>query len=266
MIYTETDFTRSPLKEICFEHIFIHLTIKDLFCLQNVCQRFVRLIGEYFERMESVDFSIYSIKNSQISWHCLQLMLKDNQSICDLNLSQCKWIDDYRFLNLIEGQNRLKSINLSSTFYISNRSLMTMTLYCPYLETIILENCGWLQPETLYCIAENCHHLATLNLASCWNLNDNCIRILLEKCGHSLQNLIIARIYSLTNESMLAVRTYGSNIRFLDISFCWKINDSGLKYLIECKNLKQIVTRKCSNITCLGRQYICEYSNIIQIE
>ncbi|OTF70856.1 hypothetical protein BLA29_006803 [Euroglyphus maynei] len=255
----EPDFTRSPLKEICFDHIFIHLTIKDLFSLQNVCQRFVRLIDEYFERMESVDFStIYSMKNSS-----LRLMLKYNQSICALNLSRCKWIDDDRFLNLIECQNRLKSINLSSTFYISNRSLMTMALYCPYLETIKLENCGWLQPETLRCIAENCHHLVTLNLASCWNLNDDTIAMVMEKCGQTIQNLNISKIYSLTNESMMAIRTFGSNVRFLDISFCWKINDSGLRYLIDCKNLKQILMKQCSGITCLGCHYLYEYSNII---
>nr|XP_046909329.1 F-box/LRR-repeat protein 15-like [Dermatophagoides farinae] len=264
MIDLQPDFTCSPWKEICFDHIFIHLTIKDLFCLQNVCHRFIRLIDEYFERMESVDFSIYSSENSRISWPCLRLMLKDNRSICDLNLSHCKWIDDTRFLCLITNQNRLKSINLSSTFYISNRSLMVMALYCPYLETIILENCGWLQPETLYCIAENCHQLITLNLASCWNLNDESIKILLEKCGHSIQNLIIARIYSLTNESLSSIRTFCLNIRFLDISFCWKITDSGLKYLIDCKNLEQISIKGCSSITCVGRQYLCEYSNIIQ--
>lgn len=219
-------------KDIYFDNIFIYLTITDLIQLSKVCKKFKSLIDEYFDRMEMVLAADF-YKNVQIQhwaiWPKFFLLFRNNKSICHLDLSNCRWINESGFLNIICRQNRLKTVNLSSAFHLTNRCLENMSMYCPLLEKIILENCSWIHSETILLIADNCPQLQFLNVSSCWNLNDDCIEMLLQKRGLTLKNLILSRIYSLTDKTMYSIKTLADVLIFLDISFCWKITDSGLR-------------------------------------
>lgn len=224
------------LREIYFNKIFLHLSVDDLLNIRCVCRIFFKLINEYFQQVQYLDCSSSnSFKAKKSNWPKISMLIYKNKSISELNLMNCKWVNEKRFIELIRSQNHLKSINLSWTFHITRKSLATIALYCPVLERISLENCSWLQPFEVLLLADNCSKLSHLNLGSCWNLNDETIRQILEKRGKSIKSLNLSKIYSLSDSSMSSIKSLAHSLYSLDIKYCWKVTDEGLRYVVWSK-------------------------------
>lgn len=216
-----------PLSEICLQNIFIHLSYRDLFNLRAVSKQTLLIVEEYFHRIVRLDLS--NSNQFKFHWDHFLLIVQNNKNVRELNLSNCKWIQESGFERWIQKQQNIQIVNLSGSYKVTNTILINMTEQCCSLHTLILQNCNWINCETMLSIIENCHKIQKIDLTSCWNLNDNIIKILFEKHGATLATVILSHIYSLSDATMLVIREHGQILKYLDISFCWRITDVGLK-------------------------------------
>lgn len=216
-----------PVCDICFGQIFSHLSIQDLFTFRSVCHQALYLVDGYFRQLDNLDLS--SVDQVRFNWYHFVMIAQNNSAVRQLNLANSKWIQEPLFNRWIGHQRRLQSVNLSSAYKVTNTTMTSLAVSCPFLTTLIVQNCSWLNAETLSIVAECCRNLSHIDITSCWNLNDNSVGVLFEKRGATLTQVSLSHIYSISDESMATIETYGKVLSRLDISYCWRVTDNGIK-------------------------------------
>jgi hypothetical protein len=215
--------------DLLFDHIFVHLSYSDLFRVRGVNRAFHRHIELYFSRQNQIDLSDVNVWFDSIAF---EVLVRQPQKLIDLNLANCKWLASSCLLRSMSSNAfQLKSLDLSGCRCLNDRDLQSVFSYdcLRSLRTIKLNNCHWLSRESLNrLIRTSGTTLRDVQLASCWQLDDHTIERLATGCP-SMESLVLARVYSVNDCSLTLLSQIVVNLRYLDVSGCWRVTDRGIQ-------------------------------------
>lgn len=205
-----------------------HLSLRDLFNLRAVCHESYIVVTEYFRYMSDLDLSIVSERN-RLTWEHFHLLTNYNCSFRRINLSNICCLNEILFHEILARQTRLRSIDLSCAYKVTNETINCLATNCTLVERLILRYCHWLSDESFRLITDRLEHLVELDVTCCWNIEDQSVQMLFVKRGSTLKHVCLSKLYSLSDWSIRSIATYGNRLSYLDISHCWRVTDHSIE-------------------------------------
>lgn len=152
----------------CWEHIFDHLSIKDIFMMGNTCKYMNQILGHYIHaRHPELEF-VLSERNIQL--YPLSIILRENFYKFITHM----WIykDDQSNIDFFQGVNIFDSLKKLTfmKFQFTETQIGCMRNVLENIETIKLELCV-VNRNTFEQFAIHCRKLKYLNIQGCRNVN-----------------------------------------------------------------------------------------------
>ncbi|XP_033744599.1 dynein regulatory complex subunit 6-like isoform X5 [Pecten maximus] len=215
--------------------------------------------------------------------------ISECRNLQDLNLSECKGLNDEHMKVVAKGCKILLYLNISRTS-ITDASLRTISKYCANLQFLSMASCrkytdkglqylssgknskkleyldlsGCLQvtPEGFQNLAAGCTNMHTLILNDFATLNDDCLKPITAKC-FKLQNISILGSPLLTDESFRRLAQRGK-LKKLRIEGNHRISDQSLKVIGKnCTQLEHIYVGDCQKLTDLSLKALSNCKNLV---
>lgn len=159
--------------------------------------------------------------------------------------------------------DRVKQVNLSQCFYITDDGFKTFIENLPNVEMLNLNSCWLLTDKSVALLATSCPNLVKLDLSNCRKVSDiGLLKLLDEKAtrGHSgLQSLLLPYCKKVSDMTMAYLAEFCSEtLEELDIQRCTRISDQGFAKWTEKKflNLKSVNLTDCSFLTDKAISYL----------
>ncbi|XP_021365051.1 F-box/LRR-repeat protein 13-like isoform X4 [Mizuhopecten yessoensis] len=215
--------------------------------------------------------------------------ISECRNLQDLNLSECKGLNDEHMKVVAKGCKILLYLNISHTG-VTDASLRTISKYCANLQFLSMASCckytdkglqylasgksnkkleyldlsGCLQvtPEGFQNLASGCSNIHTLILNDFATLNDDCLKPITAKC-FKLQNISILGSPLLTDESFRRLAQRGK-LKKLRIEGNHRISDQSLKVIGKnCTQLEHIYVADCQKLTDLSLKALSNCKNLV---
>jgi F-box/leucine-rich repeat protein 15 len=98
-------------------------------------------------------------------------------------------------------------------------------------------------------LAIKCKNLCHVDLAGCWDINDDAI-ITLISTNCNIQFLSLAKIYGITDKTVIQIAHRCRMLENLNLHGCWRITNDAVKALGDyCPSLRVLSIRENSNVT-----------------
>lgn len=215
--------------------------------------------------------------------------ISECRNLQDLNLSECKGLNDEHMKVVAKGCKILLYLNISRTA-ITDASLRTISKYCANLQFLSMASCrkytdkglqylssgknskkleyldlsGCLQvtPEGFQNLATGCTNMHSLILNDFATLNDDCLKPITAKC-YKLQNISILGSPLLTDESFRRLAQRGK-LKKLRIEGNHRISDQSLKVIGKnCSQLEHIYVGDCQKLTDVSLKALSNCKNLV---
>ncbi|KAI8979835.1 hypothetical protein BDF20DRAFT_941034 [Mycotypha africana] len=171
-----------------------------------------------------------------------------------LSLSQCFYITDDGFENMIKDMKNVEAMDLNSCWLLTDRSLNRLAEACPHLTKLDLSNCRKISDIGIFKLldrkaAYNYPQLEELRLSYCKKLTDMAMGHLVEFCSQTLRSLNIQRCTRITDQGFKkwADSTAPfSSLQYLNLTDCSFLTDQAVAYLVAAApNLKDLSLSFC---------------------
>lgn len=184
-----------------------------------------------------------------------------------LDLSGCFNVTDNNLnVALTSCLPSLAHLNLSLCKSVTDTSLARISKLLPNLICLDLAGCSRITASGLVYIGWGLPKMKRLNLRSCTQVSDRGIGNI---CGHNLQvtgaegnleleELILQDSQTITDQALKLISNNLSFLRILNLSFCGRITDSGLRFLAKMSTLRELNVRMCEDISDIGIGYLAE--------
>ncbi|CCH40594.1 SCF E3 ubiquitin ligase complex F-box protein GRR1 [Wickerhamomyces ciferrii] len=194
-----------------------------------------------------------------------------------LTLVNCSRLSHRPIVDILQGCEKLQSIDMTGVKDITDEILAALAENCPRLQGLYAPGCPTVTNSVLFRIINSCPMLKRVKISDCVNLNDDTIVQLTEKCkflievdvhncpnitDFSLQKLFCDldqlrefRISHNPNVSDILFRVipeemYLDRLRIIDLTGCLRITDRAVEAIVQCApRLRNVVLSKCLNIT-----------------
>jgi Leucine-rich repeat (LRR) protein len=224
------------------EIIFNYLTIKDLFQASAVCKDWSTIT---WTSQTKLNFS--PLWSQLTSEKVIRLLSKTNP-------------------------NKLTCVNLYHCLNITDPVVDYLIAERPYISKLVLTLCDQISPSALARIG-NFKKLASLDVSFCQTVTDEplkswanlqCLeRLFMSHCRsitndgiRSLKELPKLKQFHLssshqliTDEGVELIAAQFPNLEILDLSYCKKVTDAGIKHLAQLKNLKTLDVSCCPSVS-----------------
>jgi hypothetical protein len=121
--------------------------------------------------LKKVDFSFTNMSVSS-----LYFIIKNCPLIEEIDLSECKDVEEIPDMTFSGGQSALTYLNLRNSL-VTDPILRFVARQCPHLKTLILESCSDLSDSGIMKVANSCSELRTLDLSFCHLVTDLSIQV-----------------------------------------------------------------------------------------
>jgi|GEM_PF-6525763 len=152
----------------------------------------------------SPNLNCVNLRNSCMDDENLKNLGKSLERLTNLNLSGCKLITDQGIFDLVEQRPQLKAINLSKT-NITHQALIHIANHCPNLNHISLPREA-VTDAGLQALGIKCKHLETICIPGS----------------------------AISNKGLLHLNNF-KQLQILNMAFCRKTTDSGIRKLFETR-------------------------------
>lgn len=169
------DLLNLKLVSVLFHRLTVHylrglrqLNLSESNWLTNGQFKFILAISH--DHVKQLDLSHnLSLNNRFLTRYLITYQLRQMHCI---KLNQCHWIDTRTFtvLLLLYGK-QLDCIECAGCWSLNDELIGLLTLACPALTSLDLSTIYSLTDRSLLCIAHRCRDLRTLNLSGCWKLS-----------------------------------------------------------------------------------------------
>lgn len=160
-------------------------------------------------------------------------------TIQNIDLMNCKKINDDVIKILVKHNKDIKKINLQNCSELTSESIKELALNCP-IKCINLSGCHNISNLGINALAKFCP-MDSINLTYCDNLTNDCFKNL-AKCKSLREIYLCNKLIS--DEGIKSF--YNTNINTISIKRCNKITDEGFKSLLS---IGRIELNECSGIT-----------------
>ncbi|KAI4387972.1 hypothetical protein MLD38_000354 [Melastoma candidum] len=160
-----------------------------------------------------------------ISTHCHELQ--------GLDLSKSFKLTDRSLISLAHGCPSLTKLNISGCLAFSDDALVYLTNFCRQLK--ILNLCGCVRSASdraLQAIGRHCNRLQSLNLGWCDNVHDVGVVSLAYGCP-DLKVLNLCGCVHITDESVIALANRCPRLTSLGLYYCQNITDRAMYSLVQ---------------------------------
>jgi F-box/leucine-rich repeat protein 7 len=155
-----------------------------------------------------------------------------------LNLSQCFYITDEGFKTLIENMPSIESMDLNSCWLLTDKSLSFLGAACPRLVKLDLSNCRKITDSGIFRLLDEKSsrgypELTDLSLSYCKKLSDMTMSHLAEFCSKTLASLNIQRCTRITDQGFVKwADTDFPNLKTLNLTDCSFLTDQAISHLV----------------------------------
>ena len=197
----------------------------------------------------------------------LREVVSDIRGLESLNLCGCYNVTDACLASAITSPLfSLTTLNLSLCKALTDSSIERIAKLVPNLIHLDLGGCSFITANGLMFIAWGLSKLKHLNLRGCKLISDRGIGNI---CGHNvnvtgakgnlgLENLVLQDCQKLSDQTLKHISTGLNKLKLLNLSFCCRITDTGIRYLAKMSSLKHLQLRMCQNISDIGMGYLSE--------
>ncbi|XP_006266653.2 F-box and leucine-rich repeat protein 13 [Alligator mississippiensis] len=160
------------------------------------------------------------------------------KNLQDINLSECRELNDESMRLISEGCSALLYLNLSYTD-ITNGTLRVLSRNFPNLQHLSLAYCRKFTDKGLRYLAsgKGCHKLIYLDLSGCIQISCDGFRYIASGCN-KIQHLIINDMPTLTDRCIQALVEKCQQITSVVFLDSPHLSDTAFKALAECKLVK----------------------------
>lgn len=186
-----------------------------------------------------------------------------------VNLSGCYNITDTTLEGAIAtALPSITQLNLSLCKSLTDSSVERVSQFLPNLTELNIAGCSFVTANGLMYIAWGLSNLKLLNLRSCRQVSDRGVGNI---CGHNvnvtgakgnlqLETLILQDCQKLSDQALKHISTGLPKLKVLNLSFCCRVTDSGVRYLAKMPSLRKLDVQMCQNISDIGIGYLAEGS------
>ncbi|GAN11538.1 conserved hypothetical protein [Mucor ambiguus] len=156
-----------------------------------------------------------------------------------LNLSQCFYVTDDGFGRLIEQLPNLETLDLNSCWLLTDKSLALLAATCPRLNRLDLSNCRKISDIGIFKMldekqARGFPELKELSLSYCKKLSDMTMSYLAEFCSNTLESLNIQRCTRITDQGFVKwADTQFPQLKYLNLTDCSFLTDQAISHLVS---------------------------------
>lgn len=194
-----------------------------------------------------------------------------------LTLVNCSNLTHGPIVGILQGCEKLQSIDMSGVRDITDEIFDALADNCPRLQGLYAPGCPKVTNGVLLKIVDSCPMLKRVKISDCENLTDDSIIELTMKCKflievdvHNCPNITDVALQRLFNdlEQLREFRiSHNPNVsdalfrnmpedmlmerlRIIDFTGCLRITDKSLEKIVQCApRLRNVVLSKCLNVT-----------------
>ncbi len=137
----------------------------------------------------------------------------------------------------------LKSIDLFGCNNISDTALVSIASSCPNLEVFSSSSAFLIGDLGVSSLLQGCPKLQRLDVSYCWRISDACFSMV---CSGTTQEA-------------------GRNLVYIDLQFCYQINNRCLEHLKRLPNLRLLCVSQCQSVDRLSKEAL-RAKNIIVVD
>ncbi|PWA58306.1 leucine-rich repeat domain, L domain-like protein [Artemisia annua] len=191
----------------------------------------------YLDDCPRIDF-MFCVSALMKFEHLEVLSVARNRTVCD----------DFVILVTAACGKRLKELNLANCWYMTERSLQAISIFCPFLCSLNVSDVVNMSELGLCYLADGCKSLESLYIdGNC--LSDEVVAAFLETSGRSLKHLSLSKIGQVSFKTAFALTKYARKLETVDLSWCTKLTEEELGFIIDnSSSLKLLKIYGCTKI------------------
>ncbi|KAI8877171.1 RNI-like protein [Backusella circina FSU 941] len=169
-----------------------------------------------------------------------------------LNLSQCFYITDDGFSYLVERTPNLETLDLNSCWLLTDKSLSLASAMCPNLTSLDLSNCRKVSDAGIFRLCDEKQSrqfkgIQHLSLSYCKKLSDMTMSHLAEFCADTLESLNLQRCTRISDQGFARwAQTQFPKLTSLTLTDCSFLTDQAIANLVAAaSNLEQLSLSFC---------------------
>lgn len=219
------------------ERIVNRLDFTSLIQLSSVSKKTRDFVLHNDRIMHNVDLSHFNKHVTDASAASIANYL--GPRVKELNLSQCFYITDDGFKTLIEHVPNVESMDLNSCWLLTDKSLTLLAATCPQLVKLDLSNCRKISDVGIFKLLNEKSErgypeLSELSLSYCKKLSDMTMNHLAEFCSKTLSTLNIQRCTRITDQGFVKwADTQFPQLKALNLTDCSFLTDQAIAHLVS---------------------------------
>jgi F-box/leucine-rich repeat protein 7 len=205
--------------------------------------------------LNSVDLSHFNKRVTDSAANSISTLI--GSRVRKLNLSQCFYITDEGFKTLIEEMPNVELLDLNSCWLLTDKSLALLAATCPRLVKLDLSNCRKIGDGGIFRLLDEKEsrgypQLTELSLSYCKKLSDMTMSHLAEFCSSTLESLNIQRCTRITDQGFIKwADTNFPQLKSLNLTDCSFLTDQAISHLVAA----------APNIRSLSLSFCCALSD-----
>lgn len=222
--------------------ILNHLDFGSILQFSTVSKKCREFVQKGDTVMQHVDLSHLNKRITDTALdHIMALIASEGGGarVKELNLSQCFYITDDGFKRLIEQLPNLETLDLNSCWLLTDKSLALLAASCPRLTRLDLSNCRKISDIGIFKMLDEKQtrgfsELKELSLSYCKKLSDMTMSHLAEFCSNTLESLNIQRCTRITDQGFVKwADTQFPQLKCLNLTDCSFLTDQAISHLVS---------------------------------
>ncbi|KAI8639970.1 hypothetical protein BD408DRAFT_370686 [Parasitella parasitica] len=222
-----------------FSRIINYLDISSIVQFSAVSKKCREFIQKSDRVLQHVDLSHLNKRVTDKALDQIMSLLGGGARIKELNLSQCFYITDEGFKRLVEQLPNVETLDLNSCWLLTDKSLALLAACCPQLTSLDLSNCRKISDIGIFKMLDEKQtrgypELKELSLSYCKKLSDMTMSHLAEFCSKTLESLNIQRCTRITDQGFVRwADTQFPSLRSLNLTDCSFLTDQAISHLVS---------------------------------
>lgn len=171
-------------------------------------------------------------------------------NILEIDLHQCKLIEDEPITELFRSSNTLRELRLAYCDLITDNAFLSLpnNRTFDHLRILDLTCCSLLTDAAVDKIITVAPRLRNLVFAKCRNLTDAAVNSI-SRLGKNLHYLHLGHCGQIRDPAVIRLVSLCNRIRYIDLGCCVHLTDESIMKLANLPKLRRIGLVKCAAIT-----------------
>lgn len=184
-------------------------------------------------------------------------------NILEIDLHQCKFINDEPITELFRCGNTLRELRLAFCELITDSAFTSLPTNRTFdhLRILDLTSCALLTDAAVDKIITVAPRIRNLVFAKCRNLTDAAVNSI-SRLGKNLHYLHLGHCGQIRDPAVIKLVALCNRIRYIDLGCCVHLTDESITKLANLPKLRRIGLVKCANITDRSVMALAQANNL----